>query len=354
MEQDPLMQPLERGRRNDADIDERIAMTLEGAQGLDMMAGPIERRHQQFHGAVVQWILVDHRLGESQRVVGVTALQLSSGEALDRVVLQLMQSVDVRLGELGVGEIGERLAAPEVERCLPARRRCPSITASHLVPPHGNQLGEPADVNGGDVHGQPIARRSGLDHRGVNQASERLAQPGDVDLDRMSSRARRVVSHINSIRRSAETISFGLSANTTRRIRCLGGPRSTTRSAQRTSTAPSSRPSTTPGCPAPPRRQPWRPASRPSRPCLPSPLHPSSCSSVDVASIATGHSRSALRPLSSAGAETEPTPTSDPDDLRIAARAQHDHAGRTRPVASRRRNERTPPCRTSRPLRVTS
>jgi hypothetical protein len=81
-----------------------------------MPACPVQGEHQQLAGALAQRVLADRRVEQRHDVARAPGGEIGSSQRLDRVEVQVVQAVDVGLGELLVREVRERWPAPQLER----------------------------------------------------------------------------------------------------------------------------------------------------------------------------------------------------------------------------------------------
>ena len=184
-----LPQPL---ARLDAELlDQLAAGLLVGLQRVGLAVGAIQGEHQLRAQALAERVLGDQRLELSDHL-GVPA------ERQPRVDLQLQgrraqvgEARDVALGERLVGEIGERLAAPEREAFVEPGGGLPRTIRGQLVPGLREQPLEPVRVEPVGVELQAVPALPGHDQ--VAPASERLAQPRDMDLHGLGRRGRRLL-----------------------------------------------------------------------------------------------------------------------------------------------------------------
>ncbi len=155
---------------------------LVGAQRLGLAPAPVEGDHPLGPQALSEGVLAgqDFELGRHLPVtpagqVGFEAV-LQGGQA------GLFQPVGLRLGEGGVGHVGQGGAPPEAQRLPQRRRRAAVIPRLGLVPPPGHERLEAQGVNRLRVDLQTVTGGAG-DHR-LTGRPQGLAEPGDVDPQR--------------------------------------------------------------------------------------------------------------------------------------------------------------------------
>ena len=130
---------------------------------------------------------VDH-----QRVLAEREAHL--GELLDRDDPQLLEPRDLRARGAEVARVGQRRAAPQIERRGQQRNRGAGVAAAVDLPGQHDQPLEALDVELVGLHPQEVAVRTGgqpaTRRARVAVELEHLTQPGDVDPQR-GRRARR-------------------------------------------------------------------------------------------------------------------------------------------------------------------
>jgi hypothetical protein len=77
---------------------------------------PVQGEHKQLAGALAQGVLADCGVKQRDDVACSSRGEIGGCQLLDRVEVQIVQAVDVGLGELFVGEVGECWPAPQTER----------------------------------------------------------------------------------------------------------------------------------------------------------------------------------------------------------------------------------------------
>src|SRR5262245_10348696 len=153
---------------------------------LRLAARPVQREHELAAQTLAKRIAPYERLelgGErgvsTQRQIGVDAI-------LERREAALLESCDLRLGEVGVGEVREGGATPESQCLAEERRGRPRVAVVQPDSTGVGQLLEFVDVQGPGPRCEPVAARYGLERA----VAERLSQPGHVHLKRLGGVAR--------------------------------------------------------------------------------------------------------------------------------------------------------------------
>jgi hypothetical protein len=105
------------GRGLQSELDQLAAQSAIRVEGLDLPAGPVQRRHQRAHRPFAKRIAAQQPPQLGHRVLLAPELDQRCGAPLDRLAPELVERRDLALREVGVREVGERRAAPERE-CL--------------------------------------------------------------------------------------------------------------------------------------------------------------------------------------------------------------------------------------------
>ena len=134
-------------------------------------------------------MLRDERLQLAQYGVVPTERELGLAEQLECVQPPFLEPFPLGLGERLGGEVGERRAVPEPERLPEQARGRVGVTGSQLPPGAADQRFEALQVELAWLDDEPVAGSARLDSAGA----ERLAEPGDVDLERLDRRGRRLL-----------------------------------------------------------------------------------------------------------------------------------------------------------------
>ena len=176
--EDRLLELAELGARLDPEVvDEDRACRPIRLECIRLSPRAIERQHQLGTKALPEGMLRNEVFELGDQLPVAAALELAVDPRLDAAQTQLFQALDLVPGEIGVCELGQRRAAPEGEGRRSGRfspgARSGSRPARQLV------RRDPEQVPG-------VAR---LDASG----SEGLAQGGDMPLQRLPDRLRRLL-----------------------------------------------------------------------------------------------------------------------------------------------------------------
>jgi hypothetical protein len=179
-------------------------------------------------------MLGDERLQLAQYGVVAAERELGLAGELERVQPPLLEPFPLGLGERLGAEVGERRAVPEPERLAEQARGRGGAPGSELPAGAADQRFEALQVELAGLEDDPVARAACLDPLGA----ERLPEPGDVDLERLDRRGRRLLAQSASTRESRGTASPERSSSAASSARCFGRPRSIGPPSARTSTGP--------------------------------------------------------------------------------------------------------------------
>ena len=184
-----LTQPL---ARLDAElVDQQPPRFVESLQGVGLTVTAIQGQHQLAVQPLAVGMLgdqlrqpADDRGVTAERELGVD-LQLERGDA------QLGEPRDRRLGELLVGDVRERVAAPQCEGPVERGRGRLRATGRLLALRLGHEPLEAVGIDALRIDDELVAGLACHDDAAAVQAPvERLAQPRDLDLDRLRGRRR--------------------------------------------------------------------------------------------------------------------------------------------------------------------
>ena len=179
--QDLLLQALQLGPGLDPDLlGERPVGLAVGIERLRLAPVAIEGEHALRVRALSQRLVGDQRLEPDDRLGVAPRRELGVDRQLRGPHVKLLQPADLWAGKRLGGDVGERGAAPELERgggqaVRPGARRL----ASGLL----DQLLEAQGVDGARGQAQLVAATAGEDLRLGAALAEHLAQPRDVDVE---------------------------------------------------------------------------------------------------------------------------------------------------------------------------
>ena len=117
MAEDLRLEPLELRAGLDSElVDEAGACILVDLQGLRLPARTIQREHELPPERLAQRVVADERLELADHVAVAAELEVGVDPLLAGDEPQLLEASDLRLREVVERELGERRAAPELER----------------------------------------------------------------------------------------------------------------------------------------------------------------------------------------------------------------------------------------------
>jgi hypothetical protein len=166
--QDRLMQVAERAARLDPELaHERSPSVLVDLERLSLTPRPIEREHELTAQRLSQGLRVDEAFELRDELGRAARLEILLDALLEAREPELLQTLDLRLGEAQVGELRERRASPESERIAKAAVRAEERKLLQV------------ELSGVDVQHVP----GGLPLQAVS--ADDLPQVRDVDLERL-------------------------------------------------------------------------------------------------------------------------------------------------------------------------
>ena len=187
MEQDPLLETLQRRRRIEAElVHERRPQLLVGAQRFGVASAAVQGQHEELPGALSQRILADRRVKHRHDLGGPPRLELRGRNLLDRVEVEVVEATDVWLGELLVGEVGEGRPAPQPQRGAQGLGASVGVAIAKLSRPLLDESLEPTRIDRLGIGVELVSGRSRRED--LAAASEGLQRPAEVrhvDLDRV-------------------------------------------------------------------------------------------------------------------------------------------------------------------------
>ena len=189
--EDLLLQETQLGPGLDPDLlGERPVGLAVSLQGLGLSPGAIEGEHALGVKALAQGLLRDQRLESGEHLVVAPGGELGVDRELECPQMKLFEAADLGGGKGLGGDIGERGAAPELERgagraVRPGTRRL----AGGLL----DQVLEPQRVDRLLRHLELVAATAGEDDGLCVVGGQCLAQPRDVELDVLGGALRRAL-----------------------------------------------------------------------------------------------------------------------------------------------------------------
>ncbi len=191
MEQDPLLESLQRRRRIEPElVSKHRSELLVGPKRLGMAPAAIEREHQELPGAFAQRIVADGGVQHRDDLGGTPGLELRCRHLLDRVQVEVTESADVGLSELLVGEVRQRGAVPQAQ-CGPQHLRATGEVADANQPaPIVDEPLEPPGIDCLRVGVELVPRSPGGQHLPSADRFQRPTEFRHVNLDRVRCRAR--------------------------------------------------------------------------------------------------------------------------------------------------------------------
>lgn len=188
--QDRALQLLQLRGRLDAElVGEQAADPLVGRQGVGPALGAVQREHQLGPAPFPQRLLGHQRLELGHDLLVVPEGEPSVDAQFARGRPQFLEPHGLASPELAVGEVAERRAPPEPLRLLGQEQGTAGVVAGRCLPCRAGQAGQPNRVDVVRVEAQPVA---GPD-RGDRALGQRLAEPGDVAVQRLRRRGWRVL-----------------------------------------------------------------------------------------------------------------------------------------------------------------
>ncbi len=196
LREDPRLELRDLRRRVDAELLGEEAPPGSGdAERLGLPTGTVEGEHEQGANPLAQRVRLEQRLEVGNRG-GVRAEgDLGVETVLERTQPELVEAADLRLGELGVGHVKQRVAAPQAEGLGQL-----GTGGGRIVHEPGvaftRQALEPGGVDGLRIHAQDVAARlrheAACGRAGPPFGRQRIAQPRDVERERLRTARRQV------------------------------------------------------------------------------------------------------------------------------------------------------------------
>ena len=170
-------------------VDQRAAGVVVGGQRIGLATRAVEGHHQLLAQPLAQRLPPDQLLKLCDQLGVPPELELRFDSFLDRRAAQLLQPARLRLREGLVGEIGERWAAPQVERGRQPFGGTGRVAPGQVGASRGHQILEPVEVDLATLQPELIAGRLGHEQGallpGRSIGLERPPQPRHRHLKRL-------------------------------------------------------------------------------------------------------------------------------------------------------------------------
>ena len=187
--EDPPLELAKLAARFDPELlDELRARVLERLEGVRLPTRAVEREHELRPQPLAKWVLAHKRLELSDERGGASELKVRRDAILERDDASLREARDLRLREVRVREVCERRPAPQRERLRERRGSGLGLGGLELSTAFVGEALEDRRVEGALVQDEAVAGSGRFDLA----LAERLAEAGDVDVDRLDRGARRV------------------------------------------------------------------------------------------------------------------------------------------------------------------
>ena len=192
------LEPLQRFARLETEILGQLSPgVLVNAKRFWLPAGAVQREHQLAPGALSQRMCDDERFQLRKDGSVPTERELGLEFLLERAQPQLVEAGDLGLREVVVGEVGEGLSPPKLER-VPKHRICSFRIADHEAPSSLiEQTPEPVGVELVGVDEQEVATAGRSQARAgpvTVRCAERAPQARDLNLNALDRGGRRLFS----------------------------------------------------------------------------------------------------------------------------------------------------------------
>ena len=193
--QDGLLQPLEADAGLDPElVDQDLAGRPVGGQGVGLAARPVQGEHQLAVEVLAQRVQPDQRLQLGHQLVVAAEGQLGLDPGLGGGDLELLDPDQLRPGDVGRGgHVGQGRAAPQGERLAQQVGRPGRVAGGQGLAALAVQALEAVQVEALEVDPEQVAGVAGdqgAGRTGAVAGLDRLAQGGDVVLERLLDRWR--------------------------------------------------------------------------------------------------------------------------------------------------------------------
>src|SRR5262249_22727131 len=149
-------------------------------QRLRLPPAPVQRDHQQLIAALPERMGGDQRTELADDVRVTAERDIRRYPVLDSACPQLLQARDLRLREVLVADLGQRLTAPQRERLAEVRRRPARFAGRERATAVAGEALETAHVDVLRRGPQEVGTRPGEQHLAPGGRLQRLPEPGDV------------------------------------------------------------------------------------------------------------------------------------------------------------------------------
>src|SRR5919108_916057 len=164
------------------------APIAEGGERVCLAACAVEGEHQLTAQALPQRVSRDEGLEFRDQPIAVAEGELRVDALLRRLEGELLQALDVRLCERLVLHVGQGASAPQRLGLAQLASRELVLACVERAGAVGCKPLEAIEIQLTGPRPQQVSRRPGDETRAV--VSERLAQPGDIRVERVASRRR--------------------------------------------------------------------------------------------------------------------------------------------------------------------
>ena len=188
MVEDALLEGSQLASRLKAEfVVERLTASAIDLQRLGLPSAAVQRKHQLPAQRFTMWMQGDERLELANQSPVLTAHEISFDTVLERRVPGLFEACDLDAGERLVRHIGERFAAPELERRAQQLTGARSIPARELDTSVSRKPREALGIDLSGVRREHVAAALRKQH----PAAERPAKVRHIPLQRLGGARRR-------------------------------------------------------------------------------------------------------------------------------------------------------------------
>ncbi len=140
-------------------VDQSVTDLGVGPQRFGLASRPVERQHEQLPEALAKRVVPAQRFQLAHQLVVMAKLQVRLDPVLSCHQDQFVQMGPLGVGEAGIGELGQRLAAPQPEGVTEHGGRPGHLALNTQAAPFGHQFLESGCVQ---VSGTDIERIAGF------------------------------------------------------------------------------------------------------------------------------------------------------------------------------------------------